>query len=157
MDRFWFESAVFDGKINYQVQITVESEVIREITVGVEKPLDVLHFDAMAMPGFIDTHCHGGGGYFFSDQDPNNIESIAKFHLANGTTTLFASLVSEDAVTLESQVKRLGSLLPLSTIAPSTNLPFNSSLLLYVRGITPSFFLGVLVGCTVLVVLVVVL
>ena len=117
MDRFWFESAVFDGKINYQVQITVESEVIREITVGVEKPLDVLHFDAMAMPGFIDTHCHGGGGYFFSDQDPNNIESIAKFHLANGTTTLFASLVSEDAVTLESQVKRLGSLLPLSTIA----------------------------------------
>ena len=71
----------------------------------------------MAMPGFIDTHCHGGGGYFFSDQDPNNIESIAKFHLANGTTTLFASLVSEDAVTLESQVKRLGSLLPLSTIA----------------------------------------
>jgi len=117
VDRFWFESAVFDGKINYQVQITVESEVIREITVGVEKPLDVLHFDAMAMPGFIDTHCHGGGGYFFSDQDPNNIESIAKFHLANGTTTLFASLVSEDAVTLESQVKRLGSLLPLSTIA----------------------------------------
>ena len=117
MDRFWFESAVFDGKINYQVQITVESEVIREITVGVEKPLDVLHFDAMVMPGFIDTHCHGGGGYFFSDQDPNNIESIAKFHLANGTTTLFASLVSEDAVTLESQVKRLGSLLPLSTIA----------------------------------------
>jgi N-acetylglucosamine-6-phosphate deacetylase len=117
VDRFWFESAVFDGKINYQVQITVESEVIREITVGVEKPLDVLHFDAMAMPGFIDTHCHGGGGYFFSDQDPNNIESIAKFHLANGTTTLFASLVPEDAVTLESQVKRLGSLLPLSTIA----------------------------------------
>ena len=49
MDRFWFESAVFDGKINYQVQITVESEVIREITVGVEKPLDVLHFDAMGV------------------------------------------------------------------------------------------------------------
>lgn len=117
MDKFWFESAVFDGKINYQVQINVESEVICEINVGVEKPLDVLHFDAMAMPGFIDTHCHGGGGFFFSDEDPKKIESIAKFHLDNGTTTLFASLVSEDVVTLESQVRRLGSLLPLSTIA----------------------------------------
>jgi N-acetylglucosamine-6-phosphate deacetylase len=71
----------------------------------------------MAIPGFIDTHCHGGGGYFFSDQDPEKVESIAKFHLEHGTTTLFASLVSEDVVTLDSQVKRLGSLLPLSTIA----------------------------------------
>jgi N-acetylglucosamine-6-phosphate deacetylase len=117
MDKFWFESAVFSGKVHNKVNIAVDSGVIQEISVGVEKPLDALHFDAMAIPGFIDTHCHGGGGYFFSDQDPEKVESIAKFHLEHGTTTLFASLVSEDVVTLDSQVKRLGSLLPLSTIA----------------------------------------
>lgn len=117
MDKFWFESAVFTGKIHNKVQVAVDSGVIREIIVGVEKPLDALYFDAMALPGFIDTHCHGGGGYFFSDQGPEKLESIAKFHLNNGTTTLFASLVSEDAATLDSQVRRLGSLLPLSTIA----------------------------------------
>jgi N-acetylglucosamine-6-phosphate deacetylase len=117
VDKFWFESAVFTGKIHNKVQVTVDSGVIREIIVGVEKPLDALYFDAMALPGFIDTHCHGGGGYFFSDQGPEKLESIAKFHLNNGTTTLFASLVSEDAATLDSQVRRLGSLLPLSTIA----------------------------------------
>jgi N-acetylglucosamine-6-phosphate deacetylase len=115
MDKYWFASAVFEGQINYQVQIGVKSGIIHEINTGVEKA-DDLAFEDMALPGFIDTHCHGGGGYFFSNQDPENVESIAKFHLNNGTTTLFASLVSEDVETLESQVRRLGSLLPLSTI-----------------------------------------
>jgi N-acetylglucosamine-6-phosphate deacetylase len=35
----------------------------------------------------------------------------------NGTTTLFASLVTEDKESLKSQVGQLGSILPLSTIA----------------------------------------
>jgi N-acetylglucosamine-6-phosphate deacetylase len=116
VDRFWFASAVFEGQINSQVQISVDSGVIHEINIGVEKSPDDLAFEDMAVPGFIDTHCHGGGGYFFSDQDPENVESIAKFHLDNGTTTLFASLVSEDVATLESQVRRLSALLPLLTI-----------------------------------------
>jgi len=117
MDKFWFASAVFEGKIHYQVQIGIESGFINEINVGVEKTIDDLTFEAMVLPGFIDTHCHGGGGYFFSNPDSEKIESIAKFHLNNGTTTLFASLVSEDAATLESQVRQLGSVLPLLTIA----------------------------------------
>ena len=116
MDKFWFASAVFEGQINYKVQIGIKSGIIHEINTGVEKCADDVAFEDMALPGFIDTHCHGGGGYFFSNQDPEHVESIAKFHLNNGTTTLFASLVSEDAATLESQVRRLGSLLPLLTI-----------------------------------------
>jgi N-acetylglucosamine-6-phosphate deacetylase len=116
-NKFWFPSAVFEGKVNYQVQIEVDSGVISEVKVGVVKSPNVLHLDGMALPGFIDTHCHGGSGFFFSDHLRENLESIAIFHLVNGTTTLFASLVSEDRGTLLAQVSRLGSLLPLSTIA----------------------------------------
>lgn len=116
-NKFWFESAVFQGKVNYQVEIEVDSGIISEVKVGVEKPPDALFLNGMALPGFIDTHCHGGGGFFFSDQEKENLETIAKFHLVNGTTTLFASLVSEDKETLRAQVHHLGSLLPFSTIA----------------------------------------
>ncbi len=116
MDKFWFATAVFDGQIHDRVQIGVKSGIIHEINIGVEKSVDDLAFEEMALPGFIDTHCHGGGGNFFSNQDREKIESIAKFHLDNGTTTLFASLVSENVATLESQVDRLASFLPLSTI-----------------------------------------
>ena len=115
--KFWFPSAVFEGRIHFQVQVTVNSGWITEVIHGVEKTVDATSFEGLALPGFIDTHCHGGGGYFFSDHEVKNIESIAKFHLMNGTTTLFASLVTENKENLKSQVGRLGSLLPLSTIA----------------------------------------
>jgi N-acetylglucosamine-6-phosphate deacetylase len=115
-NKFWFESAVFQGKVNYQVEIQVDSGIISEVNVGVEKSPAALFLNGMALPGFIDTHCHGGGGFFFSNQDKENLETIAKFHLVNGTTTLFASLVSEDRETLREQVNHLGSLLPLKTI-----------------------------------------
>ncbi len=115
-NKYWFPSAVYEGKLNYQVQITVEAGVISEVTAGVAKPGDAISFEGTALPGFIDTHCHGGGGFFFSDLKKENVEHIANFHLENGTTTLLASLVTQDEATLESQVRRLGSFLPLSTI-----------------------------------------
>jgi len=116
-NKFWFPSAVFEGKVNYRVQVEVHSGIISEVNVGVRESPDASLIDGMALPGFIDTHCHGGGGFFFSNHLKENLESIAKFHLVNGTTTLFASLVSENKETLLAQVSRLGSLLPLSTIA----------------------------------------
>ena len=116
-NNFWFASVVFEGAIHENVQITADSGVIAEIKVGVEQPEDSISFGGMGLPGFIDTHCHGGGGFFFSDRELRNIESIANFHLMNGTTTLFASLVTEDKESLKSQVGHLVSILPLSTIA----------------------------------------
>jgi N-acetylglucosamine-6-phosphate deacetylase len=115
-DNFWFTSAVLEGAIHKNVRVTVESGIISAIKVGVEQSDDALSMNGLLLPGFIDTHCHGGGGFFFSDLETTNIESIARFHLNNGTTTLFASLVTENKAALKSQVSRLGSLLPLSTI-----------------------------------------
>ena len=50
--------------------------------------------DDVIVPGFVDLHCHGGGGYTFTTGDPEAARGAAAFHLAHGTTTMLASLVS---------------------------------------------------------------
>jgi N-acetylglucosamine-6-phosphate deacetylase len=46
------------------------------------------------VPGFVDIHTHGGGGHTFTTGDADAARGAAAFHLAHGTTTLLASLVS---------------------------------------------------------------
>lgn len=47
-----------------------------------------------ALPGFVDMHCHGGGGGSYTSADPVQIALAAATHLSAGTTTTNASLVS---------------------------------------------------------------
>lgn len=49
--------------------------------------------DAVVVAGFVDVHCHGGGGASFGE-DPAAGARAAATHLARGTTSLLASLVS---------------------------------------------------------------
>ena len=46
------------------------------------------------VPGFVDIHSHGGGGHTFTTGDVDAARGAAAFHLAHGTTTMLASLVS---------------------------------------------------------------
>lgn len=46
------------------------------------------------VPGFVDIHCHGGGGHTFTTGDPIEAATAAAFHRSHGTTTVLASLVS---------------------------------------------------------------
>ncbi|WIM96169.1 N-acetylglucosamine-6-phosphate deacetylase [Actinoplanes oblitus] len=50
--------------------------------------------DDVIVPGFIDLHCHGGGGHTFTTGDPAAARGAAAFHRSHGTTTMLASLVS---------------------------------------------------------------
>jgi N-acetylglucosamine-6-phosphate deacetylase len=49
---------------------------------------------AWIVPGFVDIHVHGGGGYTFTTGDPAQVRKAAGFHLGHGTTTMLASLVT---------------------------------------------------------------
>lgn len=63
-----------------------------------------------AVPGFVDTHCHGAVGVSFGDPDPGrNVEAI-EYHRRHGTTTIFASTVTEPLGKLEAQLAVLRSL-----------------------------------------------
>lgn len=54
--------------------------------------------------GFVDLHCHGGGGGDFADGDPESIRKATLIHLQHGTTTLFPTISSRDFETLERAV-----------------------------------------------------
>ena len=55
----------------------------------------------------IDLHCHGGGGFYFSDTNPENIRAAINFHKNNGTNQLVASLITDSVENLHSQIERL--------------------------------------------------
>ena len=55
------------------------------------------------VPGFIDIHCHGGGGYYFSDGAAISIAS----HKKAGTRIQIASLVTQDIESLKVQINSL--------------------------------------------------
>lgn len=61
-------------------------------------------------PGFVDIHCHGGGGYDFMDATPDEMREIAKFHLAHGTTTLVATTMTDTYAAIEDTLDRFEQL-----------------------------------------------
>ncbi|OZM71539.1 N-acetylglucosamine-6-phosphate deacetylase [Amycolatopsis antarctica] len=62
----------------------------------------------LIVPGFVDTHCHGGGRGTFSTTDPGGISTSIRTHRRHGTTTMLASLVSEPVDSLRDQLGALG-------------------------------------------------
>ncbi len=59
------------------------------------------------VPGFVDTHVHGGGRADFSAATRAATEAAVQLHRRHGTTTLVASLVSAGRADLPRQVETL--------------------------------------------------
>jgi len=62
------------------------------------------------VPGFVDIHCHGGGGEAFTNADPDRVRKAASAHRRHGTTTLLASLVSRPVPEMVEQIAKLAEL-----------------------------------------------
>ncbi|HEX3288475.1 MAG TPA: N-acetylglucosamine-6-phosphate deacetylase [Mycobacterium sp.] len=78
--------------------------------IGAGAPPEAVDRDLGAVtvvPGFVDTHLHGGGGANFSAGIPAETETAVEFHRRHGTTTLVASLVTAERVELLRQVGEL--------------------------------------------------
>lgn len=60
--------------------------------------------DKYVSPGFIDLHVHGGNGADFCQATPEEVASIADFHLRHGTTTIVPTITS---VTFETMLNAL--------------------------------------------------
>jgi len=65
--------------------------------------------DATVVPGFVDTHVHGGGGASFGP-DQQDALTARSAHLAHGTTTMVASLVTAPLDDLERSINALAEL-----------------------------------------------
>jgi len=97
-------SALIEGHLRENVKIEIVDGVI--LTVNATGTPDQ-SFDGTLIPGFVDIHCHGGGGHYFSAQSAGDIQRAIDTHRAHGTTTMLASLVSEPIESLKEQIKRL--------------------------------------------------
>jgi N-acetylglucosamine-6-phosphate deacetylase len=73
--------------------------------------------DDFIVPGFVDLHCHGGGGHTFTTGDPAAARAAAAFHLGHGTTTVLASLVSSPYELMRDATRAYEPLVEDSTIA----------------------------------------
>lgn len=98
-------------------ELTLEVEGERVVAVHEGATGDAELFRGMLVPGFVDTHCHGGAGADFSDPDPDRVCEAIELHRSHGTTTLFASTVTESMDELLAQVGRLRPLVEAGELA----------------------------------------
>lgn len=68
------------------------------------------HLAGTLVPGFVDVHCHGGGGASFTVGDPVEARRVVEAHLRHGTTSLVASLVTDEIDELDRSVRVLREL-----------------------------------------------
>jgi len=62
------------------------------------------------LPGFVDMHVHGGGGTSFTEGTAEDARAAAAFHLAHGTTSIVASLVTAPLGELQERAAMLAPL-----------------------------------------------
>ncbi len=89
--------------------VLIENELITGLysTGGREPSADKI-IDAggsMLMPGFIDIHCHGCGGYDFCDGTPEAINTIARKKLEEGVTSFLGTTLTAGEACLSTALK----------------------------------------------------
>lgn len=119
MTGLWLRTThIFDGSTDIGpgiVEVTdAQLGAIRPDDRPVPADIDLVDLgDQVLSPGLVDVHCHGGGGAAFG-LDPG--PALAT-HRAHGTTTVIASLVSQQLDELERQVRMLAGFTQAGEIA----------------------------------------
>lgn len=98
--------AIVDGGLRDDLWLEISNGHVASISAGKHEAPDLIT-EGLLIPGFIDIHCHGGGGYYFSGSSSEFISAAIDAHKQSGTTSLVASLVSESIGDLKAQIQRL--------------------------------------------------
>ncbi len=99
-------TVLINQELQKEVWLEIEDGVIRSINSGTAPEYD-LRYEGILIPGFVDIHCHGGGGKYFASLTDSEISQVIATHRAGGTIAGLASLVTEPIPNLISQIKRL--------------------------------------------------
>ena len=102
-------AALFNGtEFVTEPWLAIEDGVIADLGQGEPPSRPEVEFAGWLLPGFIDVHVHGGGGGAFTDREGS---LIAREYLArHGTTTFYASIISDST---DVMVRQILELLPL--------------------------------------------
>jgi N-acetylglucosamine-6-phosphate deacetylase len=97
----YFASQLATSEARYeQITFTVENGLITEISEGQSD--GAIPLEGVVIPGFVDIHCHGGGGF-----DLSLDQKGAHFHLKHGTTSLLASFISEPIDSIKNKLSKI--------------------------------------------------
>lgn len=99
-------TVLIEEELQKEVWLEIEDGVIRSINSGTSPEYD-LRYDGILIPGFVDIHCHGGGGKYFASLNDSEITQVIDTHRSGGTVAGLASLVTEPIPNLIAQIKRL--------------------------------------------------
>ena len=111
-------AVVVDGKVHRPGWLEIAGDRIGAAGQGQpHRPADVDLGDQTVVPGFVDIHCHGGGGGAFTTGSEAEALQAARFHRTRGTTTMLASLVTASPEDLQTGVKVLAGLAEEGEIA----------------------------------------
>lgn len=89
------------GEITDGYDIIIDGEKITEL-----KPTDQISGKKIDLggnyiaPGFIELHCHGGGGYEFIDATPKAFKKVCEAHYAHGTRVMYPTISATDYDTM---------------------------------------------------------
>lgn len=92
---------VTDGNIfeGYDI-LTDDGKIIDVVRSGFQNGSKTdLHGNYIA-PGFIEIHCHGGGGYEFIDATPEAFKKATEIHALHGTRVIFPTISATDYNTM---------------------------------------------------------
>ncbi len=109
------ESGVVEGLLKNNFWLEISNGIISNIQDGKNESADKT-VAGILIPGFVDIHCHGGGGSYFSSTDPEDIDRVIEAHKKHGTTSMLASLVSEPIQKLIEQIERLNPYIGTSAV-----------------------------------------
>ncbi|WP_310530100.1 N-acetylglucosamine-6-phosphate deacetylase [Nocardioides sp.] len=84
----------------------------RIVEVGAGPPPDPpdITLEGTVAPGFVDMHVHGGGGASFDTGTAKAADTVARAHLAHGTTSMVASLVTDTHDVMTGAIRELSLL-----------------------------------------------
>lgn len=106
-------AVVLDGRVVRPGWVQTAGGDILAVGAGRPDGVDVDLPESVVLPGFVDMHCHGGGGAAY----PHHPEQVAGFHRRHGTTSTLASLVTAAPADLLAGVRRLAAATAAGTVA----------------------------------------
>jgi N-acetylglucosamine-6-phosphate deacetylase len=90
--------------------VELRGGLVADVRAGGCPPAGVRLDGGWLLPGFVDLHCHGGGGASFSATDPDELRRAAAACADHGTSAVLASLVTAPVEALCAQLARVADL-----------------------------------------------
>ncbi|MDO5645388.1 MAG: amidohydrolase family protein [Dermabacter sp.] len=115
--------AIIEGALVSDAALLIEADRIVYAGPRADLPADAsitetIAHDGYILPGLVDIHNHGGGGWSFPDTEhPGDAAAAINEHRRHGTTSIVASLVTAPQDVLVSRVRALAALCDAGELA----------------------------------------